>query len=494
MNYSFGILQCSTWNYGADYECKRCEAPQNSNSYPTPFADRGKYEEDGHYDDDRGRRHTGYDDKDRRRDRRSSGADDDNGETSFAAEQELDEFGRIVSSKPPQKTKWPPSFETDGSAFVFDTRSGMFYESHSDFFYDPKSKLYYGNKQGAYFRCNSNNSKIFFEAVQKVDSQYDDTAAVAPIPPSNSSTAQSKKVSISINLKTKELPAAVSNKSSTKKAKKDAAAANEKKVPLEAPAAPVVFKKHTADMDKWSERQVEKRQQGDAAAQQPQLPAADESQCIATTAKGEPICLLCRRKFPTLEKLQYHEQVSNLHKDNLLKQATTTNAAAKEAAVDSKNASSAYVDRAQRRRIMHGPEHASSISTINSLPVQPMADLQSVVSLGSQSQGGGMPPSLKPPMPQDNLGESNIGNMMLQKLGWKAGSALGRQNPQQRGNNGGVDSAADTVSQLQQQPVATMVKQDWERIESMAASNGGKSRSTLSSGGVGSHRFGSSSS
>jgi hypothetical protein len=43
-------------------------------------------------------------------------------------EAERDEFGR-VKSKQPKKIRWPPCFESHGSAFVLDTRSGMFYEA-----------------------------------------------------------------------------------------------------------------------------------------------------------------------------------------------------------------------------------------------------------------------------------------------------------------------------------------------------------------------------
>ena len=69
--------------------------------------------------------------------------------------------------------------------------------------------------------------------------------------------------------------------------------------------------------------------------------------------------------------------------------------------------------------------------------------------------------------PEDNLGESNIGNQMLQKLGWKSGSSLGR---------GGEGEQARTQS--------TLVK-DWEKIETLASS-GHQSRVGPSSGsGVG---------
>ena len=41
--------------------------------------------------------------------------------------------------QPRPRREWPPNFETDSGAFIFDGRSGMFYEAESDFFYGETS-------------------------------------------------------------------------------------------------------------------------------------------------------------------------------------------------------------------------------------------------------------------------------------------------------------------------------------------------------------------
>jgi G-patch domain/OCRE domain/Zinc-finger double-stranded RNA-binding len=51
------------------------------------------------------------------------------------------------------KPTWPPSFETDGGAYVFQAQSGSFLEPKSQFFYCPKSKLYYSCADGVYYSC-----------------------------------------------------------------------------------------------------------------------------------------------------------------------------------------------------------------------------------------------------------------------------------------------------------------------------------------------------
>lgn len=326
----------------------------------------------------------------------------------------------------------------------------MFYESTSQFFYDPKSKLYYGNSQATYFTYNATVKN--FEEVQPLDEAVQNDTTSAPIlnASDNLTTVQptqGKSKSISINLKTKALP---SSSKSIKLANMDAAT-------KEKPSTAILVrvpKKHAADIDKWSERQVEKLR--DAQAAQPAI----DAKAVATTPKGEPICVLCRRKFPTIEKLHYHEQVSNLHKENLAKEAATATLVAK--------SDPSYVDRAQQRRRLYGPE----------APILLPTDVLSVVSAGSKSQSD-ITASVMPP--QDNLGESNIGNKMLQKLGWKAGNALGRQ--QERDGD-----EPDDAAPLQKPPVAALVRQDWERIESMAF-NGGKGNGR-SGGGVGSRQYG----
>ena len=67
----------------------------------------------------------------------------------------------------PSKIKplWPPSFDTDGGAYIFQPQSGSFLEPKSQFFYCPKSKLYYSCTDGIYYNCvvvNSNSSEISF--------------------------------------------------------------------------------------------------------------------------------------------------------------------------------------------------------------------------------------------------------------------------------------------------------------------------------------------
>lgn len=386
---------------------------------------------------------------------------DDEGEI-LEEEKQLDEFGRVIPikkkkqveerlSKPPE---WPPCFESNGSAFLFDSRSGMFYQAESDFFYDPKSKLYYGNKLGKYFKYNDSLKPPFEEVQQdpvhlkEQSLNLDVEPSLAPLPKPNSKTIVSAEAKnskgITITLKTKSLKNPVKSNAVIKGNCKS----KQNKGLDEVPQHPSrLQKQHASDIEKWSDRQVEKR-------------VGDDRE-IQRTAKGEPFCPLCRRKFPSVEKLLYHERASQLHQENLIKQqqqrqrpnaSTTADDAdagivAASAAVvvleDQKKSCDGseriYVDRAQQRREMYGPE-----TTIVGPSILPLA-------MQRGSTTGAVTSTSHPGNPEDNLNAGNIGNQLLQKMGWKDGNALGR-----------VGSHKNE----------TLAK-DWEKIESLAA-NGGK--------------------
>ena len=370
-------------------------------------------------------------------------------------DQVYDEFGRVRKQKDDavdsKNSEWPPRFETNGTAFSLDARSGMFYQADSDFFYDPKSKLYYGNKEGAYYRYNEDTAR--FEQVQKVD-QVQTAADLEPTfiaaTKSSSNNNNNKLKGISIKLKTKALP---------KKPKKPKSAIDSNDHTI---LASKQQKQHAVDMEKWSDRQDERR-------------AADRK--IHRTAKGEPskktlvcetrsgvsattasvvvvgltrdailccelilyyycaVCRLCQRKFPSIEKLLYHERMSKLHQENLAKQRE------KESQMKPSEPS-AYVDRAEQRRIMNGPEDVPAAPTLF-----PASDPAPAAAAAEPAE--------------KNLGETNIGNQLLQKMGWKAGDAVGRQ-----------DRPSASAS----------LAKDWERIEALAAKGGKSSTGNRPSG------------
>jgi RNA-binding protein 5/10 len=279
----------------------------------------------------------------------------------------------------------------------------MFYEAMADFFYDPKTKLYYGNKQKVYYTFQPGEDPPFSALPLSQG-----TEVAAPSEATGPKPEENKK--IAINLKTTVLPG--ESDSAKKEHTKNPKAT--KKAKAAQPNRPQ--KQHTVNIEKWSERGKEIREGNEAPTKNP-----------PTTTKGQPVCLLCRRKFASVEKLKQHEELSALHKEKLEKKEAD---AKKE---QEAKASTEYRDRALERRIMHGPETSS-------LPALPR-DLEASAAREADVV-----------RPEDNLGASNIGNQMLQKLGWKCGASLGRD-----AGNGVSNGAGELVK-------------DWEKIESLAAS------------------------
>jgi len=119
------------------------------------------------------------------------------------------------------------------------------------------------------------------------------------------------------------------------------------------------------------------------------------------------ICLLCRRSFQTQDMLKKHCQLSNMHKNNLeARRSNKVGSLTKKPAVASSSASSQvkYRDRAAERRSKFGVEKFEARKSIsrNEIPV----------------------PYEQPT--KNGLDDTNIGNQMLQKMGWKQGSGLGK--------------------------------------------------------------------
>mmetsp|Transcript_26428 Transcript_26428/g.40924 ORF Transcript_26428/g.40924 Transcript_26428/m.40924 type:complete len:263 (+) Transcript_26428:935-1723(+) len=203
-------------------------------------------------------------------------------------------------------------------------------------------------------------------------------------------------------------------------------------------SAPVISKKDADNLVKWTERQAEQSGNivNDAKSTTIKPPV------MPVTKTGQPICLACKRKFVSMEKLKQHEELSALHKSNLAK-------------LQHENANM-YKDRAKERRFLYG-DVAMSASTERE--DEQMAQLQAN---GPNLNKARTVLETEVVRPEDSVGAGNIGHQMLQKLGWRKGETLGRKNKQDGEMN-------------------VKLKQDWETIETLASTStstygGGKNK------------------
>uniref|UniRef100_H2Z1P0 G-patch domain-containing protein n=1 Tax=Ciona savignyi TaxID=51511 RepID=H2Z1P0_CIOSA len=116
---------------------------------------------------------------------------------------------------------------------------------------------------------------------------------------------------------------------------------------------------------------------------------------------GKLACLLCKRGFPSKDMLVKHKDLSDLHKQNLEKRKINVGSLTKKKQNDSAS-SIKYRDRAAERRHKFG---------ITEVPKR-------------TERRQGFVPYEQPT--KDGIDNTNIGNQMLQKMGWREGSGLGK--------------------------------------------------------------------
>ncbi|XP_061543333.1 RNA-binding protein 5-B-like isoform X1 [Phycodurus eques] len=115
------------------------------------------------------------------------------------------------------------------------------------------------------------------------------------------------------------------------------------------------------------------------------------------------VCLLCRRQFPNKETLLRHQQLSDLHKQNLEIHRRSQLSEAELEDLERKETELKYRDRAAERREKYG------------VPEPPKKVFKRTA------------PTIHYEQPTNNgLTSDNIGNKMLQAMGWQEGKGLGR--------------------------------------------------------------------
>lgn len=124
-------------------------------------------------------------------------------------------------------------------------------------------------------------------------------------------------------------------------------------------------------------------------------------------------CLLCKRAFQSLEILNKHLKISTLHKENLQKFNLTRSSL--EMSADAQAALN-YRDRAKERRLKYGEVDAPPVNKSKERFQREMEKQASAVQVSSNL------------LAATPIGENNVGNRLLQKMGWTEGQGLGRSN------------------------------------------------------------------
>mmetsp|Transcript_31733 Transcript_31733/g.43291 ORF Transcript_31733/g.43291 Transcript_31733/m.43291 type:complete len:582 (+) Transcript_31733:501-2246(+) len=269
----------------------------------------------------------------------------------------------VASNYPakPKKSKWPPTFESSGSSYVFQARSGYFLEPTTNFYFCPKSKLYFDGHDGLYFKFKPTHTPDApaVELVEpplpcETDPTIETGSSSASIPATEKKGMVIKLNPIKLNTSTASAVAATSSSSGFSMNLSSSSSSSSTNIAAAAATTVVGGKKVLKDILKWGALQKEEEEEQEIAQREKErekasrashkqskrevthLPAAVDSAppAVSTTvnstaaitatvaavpvAKAVPaVCLLCRRQFPSQEVLQRHERESKLHLDNL---------------------------------------------------------------------------------------------------------------------------------------------------------------------------------
>lgn len=120
-------------------------------------------------------------------------------------------------------------------------------------------------------------------------------------------------------------------------------------------------------------------------------------------------CLLCKRQFPSRESLSRHQQLSDLHRQNLEAWYQVRGLDQN----DPQQRNNKYRDRAKERRSKFGAPNPPYRNRLKENFLKAREEAASTVYEEPTKAG---------------IGSENVGNRLLQKMGWQEGMGLGKAN------------------------------------------------------------------
>lgn len=368
-------------------------------------------------------------------------------------------FLRIISAIP------------DTSLYLYDDTSGYYYDPATGLYYDPNSQYYYNSEIGSYLYWDQ--EKCTYVLASQADGGTGATSMAAYFIDQNTATtsATASNGSNSQAANSQATNSQVTNEDNNKEDKKSECKQDKVKV----------AKKIVKDMEKWAKMLNQKKENTfqapvqqivdevapvpSVSRQQPlqrmangyadvgfsmmesreaRLKPATESMAAKTLNKMLPYgsdsdndgdqvasgprsagldekdlvdfakltCLLCKRAFQSLEILNKHIKMSNLHKENLQKLSLGNQS-------DNSNGSSSlsYRDRAKERRLKYGEVDPPPPNRSRERFEKEMRKQTVQMQKQASSNLANVP-----------IDQSNVGNRLLQKMGWSEGQGLGKTN------------------------------------------------------------------
>ncbi|KAG7283246.1 hypothetical protein CRUP_004988 [Coryphaenoides rupestris] len=280
----------------------------------------------------------------------------------------------------------------DTSTYQYDEASGYYYDPQSGLYYDPNSQYYYNAQTQQYLYWDT-EKQTYAPAPAASDATADQAATSSSGPaPTTPPTKEAKEKK---------------DKSKSKSAQQQSGSLAEMQ--------PFIVEQVKAVQQQQQQQEVMvavaktglvASYSGDSDSEEPCGEKGVESEAEANLIDWKKMaCLLCRRQFPNKEALQRHQQLSDLHKQNLEIQRRSQLTDAEE--LERKETELKYRDRAAERREKYG------------VPEPPVPKKKTFYQQPTPTVNYEQPT-------KDGLMSDNIGNKMLQAMGWQEGRGLGR--------------------------------------------------------------------
>ncbi|XP_035243959.1 RNA-binding protein 5-like [Anguilla anguilla] len=314
----------------------------------------------------------------------------------------------------------------DTSTYQYDESSGYYYDSQSGLYYDPNSQYFYNSQTQQYLYWDG-EKQAYVPATNANPAQTSSSpAATGPKDPKEKKEKPKSKTAQQIAKDMERWAKSLNKQKESFKTSFQTLSQFRDEERRESAAADAGFtlfeKKQGGGLEKQQlmTELVRSREEETLVKDQGGLVAAysgdsdpEEAESEKSEEGGDKLmdwkkmaCLLCRRQFPNKEALLRHQQLSELHKQNLEVQRRSKMSESELEELERKETEMKYRDRAAERREKYG------------IPEPPVPKKKKFV---------------EPPKPvnyeqptKDGLNSDNIGNKMLQAMGWQEGKGLGR--------------------------------------------------------------------
>ncbi|XP_036387261.1 RNA-binding protein 5-like isoform X1 [Megalops cyprinoides] len=312
----------------------------------------------------------------------------------------------------------------DTSTYQYDESSGYYYDPQSGLYYDPSSQYYYNSQTQQYLYWDS-EKQTYIPAASTTTAQTT-TAATTKEPKEKKEKPKSK----TAQQIAKDMERWAKSLNKQKESFRNCFQAlgqardEDKKESAAADAGFALFEKKQgggfekqqlmSELAKSGEEEAPVNPvkcalvaaySGDSDPEEAEAERNEEGADKLTDWK-KMACLLCRRQFPNKDALLRHQQLSELHKQNLEIHRRSKMSEAELEDLERKETEMKYRDRAAERREKYG------------IPEPPVPKKKKFFE---------PPKTLNYEQPtKDGLNSDNIGNKMLQAMGWKEGKGLGR--------------------------------------------------------------------